>query len=294
MNPTFWTTFWTNTIWFILLFLTSIITNVIILKKSNNFKFDLAFLFSIIGLSFIFEAGLVLRLNAYSYYPKIFRDTYLDIIFGNYFSQISVSTTALLLASKNLSFIWYGAFGLIYYFIEVIFLKLGIYEHFWYKSYYTFFGFILFSRIAKKWYKIAKKYTSKFINYITLYFSVASFSTFTIFLGQRLLGIQIYKSNVFFTDMNKNNTSTGFLYQFIIFNYLIPLYKSKLHWVLKTIALSYLFLAQYLAYRAGFIYIHKGLFFIVTSLDLIGCYFLIAVFDYLLFSNNKPTGDGKN
>jgi hypothetical protein len=294
MNPVFWTTFWTNTIWFILLFLTSIITNVIILKKTNNNKFTLAFLFSIIGLSFIFEAGLVLRLNAYSYYPKIFRDTYLDIIFGNYFSQISVSTTSLFLASNNLSFIWYGVFGFIYYLIEVIFLKLGIYKHFWYKSYYTFFGFILFAWLTKKWYMSAKNSTSKLINYITLYFSVASFSTFTIFLGQRLLGIQLFQSNVFFTDMNKNNTSSGFLYQFIIFNYLIPLYKSKLHWILKTIALSYLFLAQYLAYRAGFIYIHKGLFFIVTSTDLIGCYCLFAIFDHLLLSKHKPTGDNKN
>lgn len=283
------TTFWTNTIWFILLFFTSIITNILMLRKTKNFKFTIAFLFSIIGLSFIFEATLVLGLNAYSYYPKIFRDSYLDIIFGNYFSQISISSTALLLAIYNLSYIWYCVLGLTYYLIEVIFLKLGIYEHFWYKSYYTFFGFILFSWLAKKWYKTTKRSTNRFINYMSLYFSVASFSTFTIFLGQRLLGIQLFKSNIFFTDINKNNTSSGFLYQFIIFNILIPLYKSKCHWIVKAIALSSLFLAQYFAYRAGLIYIHKGLFIIVTSIDLLGCYCLIAVFDYLLFSKQTPT-----
>jgi len=274
-------TFWTNTIWFILLFVTSIITNVFILYKTNNKKFAIAFLFSIIGLSFIFEATLVLGLNAYSYYPKIFRDSYLDIIVGNYFSQISVSSTALLLATYNLSYIWYCAFGLIYYLIEVLFVKLGIYEHFWYKSIYTFFGFILFSWLAKKWYETAKNYTNSVINYISLYFSVASFSTFTIFLGQRLLGIQLLNSKIFFTDMNKNNTSSGFIYQFITFNCLIPLYKAKLHWLVKAMALSCLFLAQYLAYRAGFIFIPNGLFFIVTSYDLIGSYCLIAFFDYL-------------
>ena len=133
-------TFWTNTIWFILLFVTSIITNVLILYKTNNIKFAIAFLFSIIGFSFILEATLVLGFNAYSYYPKIFKDSYLDIIFGNYFSQISVSSTSLLLAIYNLSYIWYCIFGLIYFLIDVIFVKLGIYEHFWYKSIYTFFG----------------------------------------------------------------------------------------------------------------------------------------------------------
>ena len=280
MNPTFWT----NTIWFILLFVTSIITNILVLHRTNNTKFAIAFLFSLIGLSFIFEATLVLGLNAYSYYPKIFKDSYLDIIFGNYFSQISVSSTSLLLAVYNLSYIWYFILGLIYFLIDIIFVKLGIYEHFWFKSIYTIFGFLIFAWLAKKWYGKAKNPTNRFINYISLYFSVASFSTFTIFLGQRLLGIQLLRSNIFFTDMNRNNTSSGFLYQFIVFNYLIPLYKSKWHWVVKTMALSFLFIVQYLAYRAGFIYIHKGLFFLVTSLDLIGCYCLIAVFDYLLFS----------
>jgi hypothetical protein len=285
MNPTFWT----NTIWFILLFITSIITNILILHKTNNNKFTIAFLFSIIGLSFIFEAVLVLGLNAYSYYPKIFEDSYLDIIFGNYFSQISVSSTSLLLIVYNLSYIWYCIFGLVYFLIDISFVKLGIYEHFWFKSIYTFFGFIIFSGLVKKWYSIAKNPTSRFIKYISLYLSVASFSTFTIFLGQRLLGIQLLHSNLFFTDMNKNNTSSGFVYQFITFNCLIPLCRSKWHWVAKTLALSCLFLAQYLAYRAGYIYIHKGLFFIVTSIDLIGCYCLIAIIDYLLFSNQITT-----
>ena len=47
-------------------------------------------------------------------------------------------------------------------------------------------------------------------------------------------------------------------------------------------AFSLLFIAQYLAYSTGYIYIHEGLFFTVTSVDLIGCYCLIAVFNYLL------------
>lgn len=282
MISTFWTTFWTNTIWFILLFLTSIITNVIIIYKTNNLRFTIAFLFSIIGLSFVFEAFLVLGTNAYSYYPKIFSDSYLDIIFGNYFSQISVSTTSLFLAVFNLSNIWYCIFGLIYFLIDLLFVKLGIYKHLWFKSIYTFVGFIVFAWLTKKWHMKAKKWNNRFINYISLYFSVASFSTFTIFLGQRLLGIQLLQSKIFFTDMNKNNTSSGFVYQFIVLNYLIILYKSKLNRPIKTMAFTCLFLAQYLAYHAGYIYIHKGLFFIVTSLDLFGCYCMIAVLNYLL------------
>ncbi len=274
-------TFWTNTIWYILLFVTSIITVILTLYKANNRKFAIAFFFSIIGFSFVLEAILILGLNAYSYYPKIFQDSYLDIIFGNYFSQISISSTALLIAIYNLSYIWYCIFAFIYFLIDIFFVNLGIYEHFWYKSVYTLFGFLPYFWMVNKWYEKAKNSTNRLINYISLYFSIASISTFTIFLGQRLLGIQLLRSNIFFTDINKNNTSSDFVYQFIVLNYLIILYKSKLNWVVKTMAFSCLFLAQYLAYSAGYIYIHKGLFFIVTSLDLIGCYCLIAVFNYL-------------
>lgn len=280
-------TFWTNTIWFLLLFITSIISTVLILHKANNPRFAFAFLFSTIGISFVFEAILVLGLNAYSYYPKIFQDSYLDIIFGNYFSQISVSTTSLLLAIYNLSYIWYVFLGIVYFLIEVAFIKLGIYEHFWYKSIYTFFGFVIFSFLTKKLYVSAKNSTNRFINYISLYFSIASFSTFTIFLGQRLLGIQLLQSKIFFTDINRNNTSSGFVYQFIVLNYLIVLYKLKLNKMIKTLAFTCLFLFQYLAYNAGYIYIHKGLFFVVTSLDLFGCYFLIFFFDHLFKKQSK-------
>lgn len=276
-------TFWSNTIWYLLLFVTSIIAIVLILYKANNIKFTLAFLFSIIGFSFMLEAILVLGFNAYSYYPKIVPNSFLDVVFGNYFSQISISSTALLLAIYNFSYIWYCFFALIYFLIDVLFINLGIYEHFAYKSIYSFFGFILFAWLIKKWYTKAKNSTNKFINYLALYFSIASISTFTIFFSQRLLGIQVFRGH-FFADISKDNSIASFIYQFIVINILIILYRSKLHWVVRTIAFACLFIAQYLIYSTGYLYISNGLFFTATSLDLFGCYLWIAVFNYLLLS----------
>lgn len=170
-------TFWSNTIWFILLFVTSIATIVLTLYKSNNIKFSISFLFSIMGLAFLLEAILVIGLNAYAYHPKIVSDLFLDTVFGNYFSQISISSTGLLIAVYNLSYIWYCIFALIYFLIEELFLKLGIYEHFTYKSIYTFFGFIPFFWIINKWYEIAKDVRNSFINYVTLFFGVVSINS---------------------------------------------------------------------------------------------------------------------
>lgn len=274
-------TFWSNTIWFILLFVTSIAAIVLSLYKSNNIKFAIAFLFSIIGFTFILEAILVISLNAYVYHPKIVSDLFLDNVFGNYFSQISISSTALLIAIFNLSFIWYFIFALIYFLIEELFLKLGIYGHFWYKSIYTFFGFIPFFWLTNKWYEYTKLSMSNLMNYMTLFFSIAAINSLTIIMSQRLLGVQMFKGG-FFADISKDHITTGLFYQIVEINLLIILYKSKLHWIAKTILFSSLFIVQYLLFNAGIIYIPKGLFFIVTSLDLIGCYCWIAVFNYLL------------
>ncbi|HZW83984.1 MAG TPA: hypothetical protein VFF14_11285 [Candidatus Deferrimicrobium sp.] len=288
MLSTFWSTFWSNTVWYILLFVMSIITNVFILYKTKNKKFEIAFLFSIIGFAFALEAILVLVLNAYSYHPKIFEDPYLDIIVGNYFSQISLSSTALLLIVYDLSYLWYGIFAFIYFVIDFLFAKYGLFEHFWFKSSYTLIGFAPFFWLIKKWHMKAKTAANRFINYISLYFSVASFSTFVIFLPQRLLGIQLLQTNIFFTDMNRNNTSSGFVYQLIVLNYLILLHKFHMSRLAKAIAFSSLFIAQYFIYTWGYIYIFKGLFLMVTSFDLLGCYLLVVIFNYL-FSEQSFT-----
>ncbi|MDR3599558.1 MAG: hypothetical protein P4L49_03610 [Desulfosporosinus sp.] len=280
-------TFWSNTIWYILLLMTSGFSIILTLYKTQDLKFTIAFLFSILGFTFVIEAVLTLGLNAYTYYPKIVSDLFLDAIFGNYFSQISISSTSLLITIFNLShIIWYLVFASLYYLIEELFSKLGIFEHFWYRSLYTFLGLFPFFWLIKKWYDNAKDSRNRFINYISLFLSVFSINSLSIILSQRLLGIQIFKGNLF-TDMSKDHTTTGLIYQFFQINLLIILYKSKLHWLVKTLAFICLFIVQYLLYSAGFIYISNRLFFVVTTFDLIGCYCWVAVFNYLL-SKQSP------
>ena len=273
--------FWSNTIWYILLLITSIFSMILTLYKTYNLKFTIAFLFSVIGFTFILEAILTIGLNAYTYHPKIVSDRFLDAVFGNYFSQISISSTALLITIFNLSYIWYFVFAFIYYVIEELFVKLGIFEHFWYKSIYTLIGFIPFFWFVKKWYGKTKDSVNYYVNYISLFLSVFTINSFTIILSQRLLGIQIFKGN-FFTEMSKDHTTTGLIYQFFQINILIVLYKSRLHWVKKGMVFLFLFIVQYLLYSAGFLYIGDGWFFVVTIFDLLGCYCWIAAIHYLL------------
>lgn len=260
--------------------MTSVISIILILYKTQNLKFIIAFLFSVIGFTLALEAILAIGLQAYIYHPKIVSDLFLDSVFGNYFSQISISSTSVLIPIYNLSYLWYFVFALLYYLIEELFIKLGIYEHFWYRSIYTSMGLLLLFWTVKKWYGKALNSTSHFVNYLSLFLSIFAINSFTIILSQRLLGVQIFKGNLF-ADMSKDHTTTGLVYQFVLINTLIMLYELRLHWTKKGLVFLCLVIMQFLLYRMGIIYISKGLFFVVTVLDLLGCYCWIAIFHNL-------------
>jgi hypothetical protein len=245
----------------------------------------MAFLTSVIGFTFVLEAILAIGFEAYVYHPKIVADLFLDSVFGNYFSQLSISSTTVLISVFNLSYLWYFGFAIIYYFIEELFLYLGIYEHHWYQSVYTIVGFILLAWVVRRWYRKINQEKTRLLYYTSLFLSVFASNSFTIIFTQRLLGVQIFKGHIF-ADMSKDHTTTGLLYQFLLINLLMILYQANYKWLKKGIVFIGLFLGQYLLYRIGFIYISPGWFMSVTVFDLFGCYYLVSTFDHLY--SKKP------
>jgi len=57
----------------------------------------------------------------------------------------------------------------LYFLIEELFLKLGIYAHFWYKSIYTIFGLMLFFWFNRMWYEKVKDLVTKTIAFVSLF-----------------------------------------------------------------------------------------------------------------------------
>lgn len=101
MNPTFWS----NTIWYILLGISTIIELVLIFIKAKNRKLVLAQYFTISGMTFCFEMAIYLYFKAYAYFPMLIPQSPPDdSIAGNLFSQFSVAATALLIAVYNLKY----------------------------------------------------------------------------------------------------------------------------------------------------------------------------------------------
>ncbi len=276
--------FWSNTIWYILLLISSIITIIVTLKKSENRKFTIGFTLATLGFVYLVEAVLVLVLKSYQYYPKLSADVFQDSVLGNYFSQVSISATSAFTIVFNLSYIWYFFFAFIYYLIEELFIKVGIYQHNWYKSIYTLIGFVPLFWFIKKWYYKLISSSKRVVFYITLFFGTFSISANSLTLPLKLLKIQIFKIN-FFGQLSKNHTAAGLIYAFIVINIMIILYKSR-SLPKKVIVFIIMCCLQFILYKFNIIYIKPGYFVIVTLIDLCGIYFWVAVLDHLL--RQKP------
>lgn len=143
--------FWSNTIWFILLGITTAATLAYVLVKAEDGKRAFAFFLSVSGLTYMVEATIFLFFKAYDYYPMLLHRVSRvdDGLAGSLFSQFSISATALLLCTRKLKFYWYLIFPLAYAAIEELFMYLGIYRQYWYRTWMTAGGFLLLFVIVK-------------------------------------------------------------------------------------------------------------------------------------------------
>ena len=273
-------TFWSNTVWYVSLGVTSVILIAFILYKCNERKFMIGFSFAVLGATFVTETILLIILNAYNYLPKISSRPFVDSIIGNYFSQFSLTITAVFIIVYNLPTAWSFGFACTYYCIEELFLKLGIYHHFWYKSWYTFIGTLLMFWIIKKCYYHMLNLPKYFIYYISLYTGASAIFSLAITFWFYAFSIQVININ-FYIEFFRNQAILTVLYRSILTIIMIILYRMKLNWMWNGIVFVFLFILQYVLTKINVMTIKDGWFVIITLLDLFGCYFGVLVMHYL-------------
>jgi hypothetical protein len=253
--------------------------------KTKNHKFTSAFACAVLGFVYLLEYIIVVYFNAYSYSPKIVSDPFQDTVFGNMFSQISITTTAVLLIIMDISFGWYFLFASVYFFIEVLFIWLGIYHHYWYHSIYTPVVLVPLFWLMKNWYFRVARSTHGLASYLALFFSSGALSSNLLILPLKLLNIQIFKGNLF-TDLSRDHTAVNFIFICCLVNLLICLHRWKAHWAWKAMAFGILFIAMYLLNVIRILNVRDGWFCAVALFDLFGCYGIVLLMDRFLIQND--------
>jgi chromate transport protein ChrA len=122
---------------------------------------------------------------------------------------------------------WIFLISIAYMLIEILFLKLGLYEHHWWKTYMTGITVFIFLAIVKKWCWNMYEKKHKLLRYITFFFVAYFFITIPIiFLS--LLGKQHYRIH-WFENLYRDGVVFSFFYHSaisIVYTYFVLVLKS--------------------------------------------------------------------
>ncbi len=155
-----------------------ILVGVLIWKKDLSY---VTYYFFIAGLAYVFEYVILILLDSYTYRPNLVKIEIYDNIIGDLSSQaFSVPAAALLATACRLRA--RGVLVLVVFFIgvEELFQYLLIYQHNWWRTYYTAIFLIATFFLVQWLYPLILTY--KFIRYVALYFSLLFFLSNGIFL----------------------------------------------------------------------------------------------------------------
>jgi hypothetical protein len=143
-----------------------------------------------------FEVVVLVVFKAYRYLPGIMPDPMLENFLGAYVSNfIIIPATAVTINAFSLSWSYSLSMAIIFSVLDWYFTKIGIYQHFWWKSVYTGLGLIILYAISKRlWSGLQEKSPSLIFRVITIYLTYTLIHNITVFIvnkGGQLFLFQI-------------------------------------------------------------------------------------------------------
>jgi hypothetical protein len=275
--------FWTNTIWYILLCITTVIELLYVLLKAQDRRRMFALFLSFSGLAYIIEILIVAVFKGYEYFPLIFHQISPldDTIMGNIFSQFSIAATALLVSFLGLRRYWYVICALLYGIIEQLFLYLGIYEQHGYATWMTVIGLSILLWVMKKMYQKAFREPGRIFRYVLTLLAV--YVPYFLFLSWpfRLLGYPTFNQHLF-SDESIVRTVCTLVNFALLFGVIQFAYARRLRWWYQVTVIVAFCAAYYLASMLNIInYKDILLLFIYATIQIFGMYLFLFVVDRL-------------
>jgi len=278
------TIFWTNTIWYILLGVLTIVELVLAIVHAKNRQRAIAFYLTITGIVLTFETIILFFMKAYVYYPMIIQNPprpFDNVLAGNLFSQFSVGASALLVVVLNFKSYWFFIFGVIYGIIEELFLALGIYQHNWYRTWMTVLGIPLFIWVVKKMYVKLLQGIKPTYYYVYIFFALYTCNVITLIWGVFML-FRIQDFNTTLISDPEVSRLYGALGHFLLLSISIMLiYFLRLKWIWKALVILFLYAIYFIGYKLNLVLIKEGWFLLVSTISIIWMYLSVFILDKL-------------
>lgn len=152
--------------------------------------------------------------NSYAYKPGIYTDPWAENLLGHLILNSTLYPgTAILVAAYSLGYGWISLITVIYLLTEYLFLKLGIYEHHWWRNYMTGLAIFIYQILTKDWFIKMNKLQPGLLRISTFYgvgFVILHYPIPILLL----LGKQYYNVN-WVQDMYLSSTMFIFTYQLV-------------------------------------------------------------------------------
>jgi hypothetical protein len=163
-----------------------------------------------------FEIIVLILFNGYRYLPGILPDARLDNYLGSYVSNsLIIPASAVIINAFSLSWSYSLSISAIFAVTDWYFATLGIYQHFWWRSFYTGIGLLILYAISKWiWKGLQKTRPSLLFKLFTIYLSYAPLHNFIVFISNK--GGQLFRFHVnWFGDPEKAHQIFFFLHLMI-------------------------------------------------------------------------------
>lgn len=277
-------TFWTYTIGYVLLGISTVLELIFILVKAQRKRLTLAFYFTVLGIALSFETIILIYFKAYYYYPMLVKasvEPFHDALAGNLFSQFSVAATLLLVAFLDLKYYWHFILAAVYAGIEELFLYLGIYRQNWYRSWMTAAILSVSFWIAKKMYVKILQGVTPGIYYLYIFFGLFSLDVITLHWALLLSGY-ISGNPTILHDPVSGRIITPLLLSFLPTAIVIlQIYFSNSKWSRKVLTVSFLYVFFYACRKLNLLWIKEGWFFAIVTLLIVWMYLSVFTMDKL-------------
>ncbi|WP_413309650.1 hypothetical protein AA0X95_13530 [Bacillus sp. 1P10SD] len=140
--------------------------------KNKNRKNIFVLLVSNMGFAYLFEYFVFNVFKGYKYKPNIVRNKFFDSIFGAVLSQaIFVPFTSVFLTATNSGWLKKLLASVYFSLVELLFLRLGVYKHTWWKTIYTFIMIPVYFKLSDIWYHFILK-KNKIVQFISFFLMI--------------------------------------------------------------------------------------------------------------------------
>ncbi|MBB6637041.1 hypothetical protein [Cohnella thailandensis] len=201
-----------NSYWYLGLGIASLLLLAYVCFRTRSARCLLLFA-AMVGFGYLIETVIYIFLDSYRYYPKLIKnDPYYDSNMGAVASNmLTLPAVATFIAYFGLGWRWITGLTVLMVLIEWLFLKLGIYEHHWWKLIYTAAGFPVYFWVGKVLYRQMSRRLRGTLHWLILYLIVSPLSGTLHILPIMLFECRIYQVD-WFADPSRDTTAFAAVY----------------------------------------------------------------------------------